>query len=135
MGVDGVNFQLQIIEISRDVGGRKGTVYELHGHRNKVTCMSYLATSKRLMSCGEDGNLILWNMAVEREEVNEARSFRCALLSPLTIFKSYFKLHFRFQTADWNQCDNCQLCNRPFFWNFKAMYDQKQIGLRQHHCR
>ena len=80
-----MNFKLRIIEISRDVGGRKGTVYELHGHRNKVTCMSYLATSKRLMSCGEDGNLILWNMAVEREEVNGARSFRCALLFPLHV--------------------------------------------------
>jgi len=28
-------------------------------------------------------------------------------------------------------CDNCQLCNRPFFWNLKSMYDQKQMGLRQ----
>jgi len=89
-----------------DVGGRKGTVYELHGHRNKVTCINYLPALKTLMSSGEDGNLILWNMGVEREE-----------------------------TADWNDSDCCQLCNRPFFWNFKAMYDQKQIGLRQHHCR
>ena len=24
---------------------------------------------------------------------------------------------------------------RPFFWNVKAMYEQKQVGLRQHHCR
>ena len=24
---------------------------------------------------------------------------------------------------------------RPFFWNLKSMYDQKQMGLRQHHCR
>ena len=26
------------------------------------------------------------------------------------------------------------LC-RPFFWNVKSMYEQKQMGLRQHHCR
>ena len=97
MGVDGMNFKLRIIEISRDVGGRKGTVYELHGHRNKVTCMTYLATSKRLMSCGEDGNLILWNMAVEREEVNGARSFRCALRFPLTTFTLHFKYIFVFR--------------------------------------
>ncbi|KAL9876419.1 WD repeat and FYVE domain-containing protein 2-like isoform 2-T4 [Glossina fuscipes fuscipes] len=23
----------------------------------------------------------------------------------------------------------------PFFWNFRSMMDQKQIGIRQHHCR
>ena len=40
-----------------------------------------------------------------------------------------------FQTADWAESDICQLCSKPFYWNFKAMYEQKQIGLRQHHCR
>ena len=36
----------------------------------------------------------------------------------------------RQETAEWAESDTCQLCNRPFYWNFKAMYDQKQIGLR-----
>ena len=40
-----------------------------------------------------------------------------------------------FQTSDWAESDNCQLCSKPFFWNFRAMYDQKQLGMRQHHCR
>ena len=52
-----------------DIGGRKGTVYELHGHRQKVTFVRYLATSKQLMSAGEDGNLVLWDMSTPRIEV------------------------------------------------------------------
>jgi WD repeat and FYVE domain-containing protein 2 len=89
-----------------DVAGRKGTVFELHGHRNKVNCIAYVSDAQTLMSVGEDTNLVLWNMAAKRLE-----------------------------TSDWSESDTCQLCSRPFFWNLKAMYDQKQIGLRQHHCR
>ena len=89
-----------------DVGGRKGTVYELNGHRNKVNTVHYVPSSRSLMSTGEDSTLVLWNLAAHRLE-----------------------------TVDWAESDTCQLCNRPFYWNFKAMYDQKQIGLRQHHCR
>ena len=89
-----------------DIGGRKGTVYELNGHRNKVNTVCYVASSTTLMSTGEDSNLVLWDMSINRSE-----------------------------TCDWAESDTCQLCNRPFYWNFKAMYDQKTIGLRQHHCR
>ena len=89
-----------------DIGGRKGTVYELTGHRNKVNTVCYIANSTTLMSTGEDSNLVLWDMSINRSE-----------------------------TCEWAESDTCQLCNRPFYWNFKAMYDQKTIGLRQHHCR
>jgi len=89
-----------------DIGGRRGTVYELNGHRNKVNTVHYVPSAKSLLSTGEDSNLVIWNMSVYRNE-----------------------------SADWAESDVCQLCNRPFYWNFKAMYDQKQIGLRQHHCR
>lgn len=89
-----------------DIGGRKGTVYELHGHRAKVTSLAYSGEHSRLLSTGEDSRLVCWDMASARLE-----------------------------TPDWAESDNCQLCNKPFFWNLKSMYDQKQIGLRQHHCR
>lgn len=36
-----------------------------------------------------------------------------------------------FQTPDWAESDYCQRCERPFFWNIKAMVDQKKIGIRQ----
>ena len=89
-----------------DVAGRKGTVFELHGHRNKVNCIAFVSDSQTLLSVGEDTNLVLWDMAARR-----------------------------FETSEWSESDTCQLCSRPFFWNLRAMYDQKQIGLRQHHCR
>ena len=52
-----------------DIGGRKGTVYELHGHRQKVTFVRFLPSSKQLMTAGEDGNLVLWDMSTTRIEV------------------------------------------------------------------
>jgi len=39
------------------------------------------------------------------------------------------------QSVDWAESDVCQLCSKPFFWNFRAMYQQRQVGMRQHHCR
>lgn len=37
---------------------------------------------------------------------------------------------------DWVEADTCQLCAKPFFWNLKAMFEQKALGVnRQHHCR
>ncbi|KAK1132429.1 hypothetical protein K0M31_013815 [Melipona bicolor] len=41
----------------------------------------------------------------------------------------------RKEPAAWVESDTCQACGRPFFWNIKAMMDQRQLGLRQHHCR
>ena len=52
-----------------DIGGRKGTVYELHGHRQKVTFIRFLSSTNQLMTAGEDGNLVLWDMATKRAEV------------------------------------------------------------------
>jgi len=89
-----------------DIGGRQGKVWELHGHKSKVTSLVYSHKNTRLLSTGEDGKLVSWDMSASRLE-----------------------------TPDWSESDNCQLCNRPFFWNVKSMYEQKQMGLRQHHCR
>ena len=90
-----------------DIAGRKGTVYELHGHRHKVTAVKYIAARNRLLSASEDSHLVSWDLSVRRDE-----------------------------SSDWAESDTCQLCSRPFFWNFRAMYDQKQFGItRQHHCR
>jgi len=89
-----------------DIGGRKGTVFELHGHQRNVTSLALCQDKNLLMSSSEDNNLVFWKM-------NETR----------------------LSSTEWSQSDNCQLCNRPFFWNFKSMYDQKQMGLRQHHRR
>lgn len=72
----------------------------------KVSALSYLSSIKQLVSAGEDGVLIFWDMNPQRRE-----------------------------TPEWKESDVCQLCDRPFFWNLRAMMDKRQMGLRQHHCR
>ena len=37
-----------------DIGGRKGTVFELNGHRNKVNTVHYVPSVKKLMSTGKN---------------------------------------------------------------------------------
>lgn len=89
-----------------DIGSQQGTVYELQGHHNKVTGLCYASPYKQLISGGEDCMLVFWNMEINRKE-----------------------------TPEWAESDYCQRCTKPFFWNIKAMVDQKTIGIRQHHCR
>lgn len=89
-----------------DIGGQQGTAYELQGHHNKVTALCYASLKQQLISGGEDSVIVFWDMTVERKE-----------------------------TPEWHESDCCQRCGRPFFWNLRAMMDQRQLGLRQHHCR
>ncbi|EDV98972.1 WD repeat and FYVE domain-containing protein 2 [Drosophila grimshawi] len=89
-----------------DVGGKRGTIYELQGHGNKVSALAYANHTQQLITSGEDSVVVFWEMNAMRKEV-----------------------------PDWVESNNCQLCSRPFFWNFRSMMDQKQLGIRQHHCR
>ncbi|CAH1781379.1 unnamed protein product [Owenia fusiformis] len=89
-----------------DIGGQKGTAFELQGHNDKIQSMLYAPSSKQLISGGDDHTLVVWNMDSKRSE-----------------------------TPSWKDNDTCQKCGTPFFWNFKSMWEQKTIGLRQHHCR
>lgn len=89
-----------------DIGGRKGTAYALQGHRSRVTSLCFDDDTRTLLSGGEDCSVVAWNMDAKRLEA-----------------------------PHWLDSDSCQRCNRPFFWNLKAMYETMTIGLRQHHCR
>ncbi|XP_038051172.1 WD repeat and FYVE domain-containing protein 2-like isoform X1 [Patiria miniata] len=89
-----------------DIGGQKGTAFELQGHTGKVESVCYSARSKQLFSAGDDNNIVVWNMAAKRQE-----------------------------TPEWEESDCCQKCSSPFFWNFKEMWTNKTLGVRQHHCR
>ncbi|XP_065163766.1 WD repeat and FYVE domain-containing protein 2 [Atheta coriaria] len=89
-----------------DIGGQQGTAYELQGHHNKVSALCYLNSTRQLVSAGEDGVLVFWDMSKHRRE-----------------------------TPEWIESDTCQMCGRPFFWNLRVMLDQRQLGIRQHHCR
>ncbi|MPC73414.1 WD repeat and FYVE domain-containing protein 2 [Portunus trituberculatus] len=109
-----------------DIGGGKGTAFELQGHTSKVISLVYCKTSHQLISGGEDAIVVFWDMKANRQEIEFIKAI-------ISLF-----LHEdpgMFQTPEWLQSDTCQYCERPFFWNIKAMMDQKQIGLRQHHCR
>ncbi|OQV23767.1 WD repeat and FYVE domain-containing protein 2 [Hypsibius exemplaris] len=89
-----------------DIGGKEGIAYELQAHTGKVTSLHYAASTQQLFSAGEDGIVAIWNMDIKRNE-----------------------------TPSWVESDNCQQCNKPFFWNFRMMFDTKTLGQRQHHCR
>uniref|UniRef100_A0A0N5AHN7 FYVE-type domain-containing protein n=1 Tax=Syphacia muris TaxID=451379 RepID=A0A0N5AHN7_9BILA len=89
-----------------DIGGKKGKAYELNAHESKLTCLSYAANCNHLFSADEDGRFVCWDMNATRIE-----------------------------TPKWKDNNNCQLCDSPFFWNFRAMWDRKIVGSRQHHCR
>ncbi|XP_072180306.1 WD repeat and FYVE domain-containing protein 2-like [Diadema setosum] len=92
--------------IAWDIGGQKGTAYELQGHLGKVDAICYSARSRHLISGGDDARIVVWDMDERRKE-----------------------------TPDWHESDVCEKCGDPFFWNFKEMWEKKTIGVRQHHCR
>lgn len=73
---------------------------------NKVAALKFANTTQQLITAGEDSVLVFWEMNAMRKEV-----------------------------CEWVESDTCQVCTRPFFWNLRAMMDQRQIGIRQHHCR
>ena len=89
-----------------DIGGQQGTAFELQGHHDKIQSVIYATSSKQLLSSGDDSLITFWNMDVKRQE-----------------------------TPEWAESDMCQKCNSPFFWNLKSMWEQKTMGVRQHHCR
>lgn len=53
-----------------DIGGKKGTIYELQGHKEKVTSLVYSQASQRLISGGSDALIISWFMNIKRKEVS-----------------------------------------------------------------
>ncbi|XP_074657477.1 WD repeat and FYVE domain-containing protein 2-like [Tubulanus polymorphus] len=89
-----------------DIGGQQGTAFELQGHHDKVQSVIYAASTKQLLSAGDDNALVIWTMDIKRQE-----------------------------TPEWAEGDHCQKCGTPFFWNLKKMWEEKTIGTRQHHCR
>jgi WD40 repeat protein len=89
-----------------DIGNQQGSAYELTGHTGKIRSLAYSSHTRKLLSSSEDGKLGVWDMDVDREE-----------------------------TVEWAHSNICEKCSVPFFWNFRVMWDNKMIGVRQHHCR
>jgi WD40 repeat protein len=47
-----------------DLGGRRGTTYELQGHQNKVSALGYCKGTQELISAGEDSVIVLWKVKI-----------------------------------------------------------------------
>lgn len=89
-----------------DIGGQKGVTYDLEGHKDRVNRLFYSALTRQLVSASDDCKLVVWDMMAKRSE-----------------------------NPQWSTSDDCEFCKRPFFWNIKSMWEQRKVGLRQHHCR
>lgn len=89
-----------------DIGGQKGITYDLEGHKDRVTSIIYIPLTRVLLSGSEDFKIVVWDMQAQRRE-----------------------------NPKWNESDVCEFCKKPFFWNFKLMWEMKIVGKRQHHCR
>jgi WD repeat and FYVE domain-containing protein 2 len=109
-----------------DLGGRRGTTYELQGHQNKVSALGYSKGTQELISAGEDSVIVLWKV-----------SCGCDCGSHRLMNSEFPQINcMRKAAPDWVESDTCQLCAKPFFGNLKAMFEQKALGVnRQHHCR
>ncbi|KAH7699457.1 Protein WDFY-2 [Aphelenchoides avenae] len=89
-----------------DIGGKRGQCYELNGHDSKLTSLALATEAGRLFSADESGRLMCWDLKAKR------------IMAPA-----------------WRDSDRCELCDVPFFWNLKVMWDRKTVGVRRHHCR
>lgn len=89
-----------------DIGGMKGDSYELRFHKAKVNSILVVGKYLKLISSSEDSHLVFWRLDADRERVKP-----------------------------WEESDKCQICQRPFVWSFKQMYQDRVVGKRQHHCR
>jgi hypothetical protein len=92
---------------------------------NKVSALAYASNTQQLVSAGEDSVVVFWEMNAMRKVAPEWTESGEDIQLKL---ENYSFLTNRI-------LDTCQLCTRAFFWNLRAMIDQKQLGIRQHHCR
>ena len=78
----------------------------MEGHKDRVRAIAFVPLARQLISGSEDQKLVVWDMDAKRRE-----------------------------NPQWKESDVCELCKKPFFWNFKLMWELKVVGKRQHHCR
>lgn len=81
-------------------------------------------TGRKLVSGGEDSMLWIWNMKAKRIEV---RLFKTIIVNKRITVRLLLLVLF-FKTSEWTESSTCQRCSRPFFWNLRGMFDQRQLG-------
>jgi WD40 repeat protein len=70
-----------------DIGGKRGTAFELQGHSGRVSSVAFSSQPQMLLSAGEDRMVISWKLRVQRKEVRptlRSSTFElvCSQLSP-----------------------------------------------------
>ncbi|KAK7070597.1 WD repeat and FYVE domain-containing protein 2 [Halocaridina rubra] len=76
-----------------DIGGGKGTAFELQGHTNKVSALVYGPVCRQLISGGEDATVVFWDMKANRQEyTNFDTSHATQLLQFILYGDSFLKL-------------------------------------------
>ncbi|KOB70653.1 putative phosphoinositide-binding protein [Operophtera brumata] len=117
-----------------DIGGQKGTAYELQGH-SSVRVLNWAAIPQLLFSGSFDQTIIVWDIGGQKGTAYELQGHRLISAGEdgaLGVWEMGVK---RRETPAWKESDLCQICRAPFIWNVRAMMEKKQLGLRQHHCR
>uniref|UniRef100_A0AC35U7E2 FYVE-type domain-containing protein n=1 Tax=Rhabditophanes sp. KR3021 TaxID=114890 RepID=A0AC35U7E2_9BILA len=89
-----------------DIGGNRGQCFELSGHKTRITKLSFAKNANKLLSADCHGGFVCWEMDAKRR-----------------------------MTPEWKNSDKCEICDAPFLWNVKVMWDRKIMGVRRHHCR
>jgi len=90
-----------------EIGEGKGNAIQLNCHRDRVNDIAYCPPSRLLFSFGVDKKMTVWNLRTERKPF-----------------------------ALWQESNECQECELPFFWNVQRLWQEKNVMFkRQHHCR
>ena len=53
-----------------DIGGGKGTAYELQGHHDKVQALVFAPRARQFISAGDDQVVVFWRMAVSKCDID-----------------------------------------------------------------
>lgn len=56
-----------------DIGGQKGTAFELQGHKEKVQSVMYIPENQALISASDDCTVGVWDLRVQRNEVRDQK--------------------------------------------------------------
>ena len=110
-----------------------GSLHQQNRGENRNT----LLKESQLIGSLKFGNVLFFVQLIPRTTLTANQLYNiCLTLDFLSVLERMDKENdFFLQTQDWAESNTCMLCNRPFFWNWRAMYEQKQVGMRQHHCR
>ncbi|CAG0913630.1 unnamed protein product [Notodromas monacha] len=125
-----------------DIGGQKGTAFELHGHSlflRDCCVLFFNHSSCSIFTCDQKLRISLWRNCRQRVmSVYFVPTTPALLLSSgddamVAVWDADTK---RSETPEWRESNNCELCGKAFFWNVTALVSGGDLALRrQHHCR